>query len=176
MKLREAILEEHTKANTVKITQWIGSNKQRIAELMHLFMTGEYRVVQRAAMIVSYVAREQPELMKPYIPQLSERLGDTYTHIAVKRNILRIFQDAELPEAIHSDLMNICFDAIADPTEAIAVRAFALSILGRLSVVYPEIKNEIRLVIEDVLSQSPTAAFRSRAKKVLQFISKREQL
>lgn len=172
MKLREAILEEHTKANTVKITQWIGSNQQRIAELMQLFMNDEYRVVQRAAMIVSYVAKAQPELMKPYISQLSQRLGDTHTHIAVKRNILRIFQEAELPEAIHSDLMNTCFDAIADPVEAIAVRAFALGILGRLSVIYPEIKNEIRLVIEDVLSQNPTAAFRSRAKKVLKFMGK----
>ncbi len=47
MKLREAILEEHTKTNTVRITRWIGADEQRIAGLMQLFMHDEYRVVQR---------------------------------------------------------------------------------------------------------------------------------
>lgn len=172
MKLREAILEEHTKANTVKITRWVGADPQRIAGLMQLFMHDEYRVVQRAAWIVRYVADAQPALMAPYLPLLVERLQDTTAHIAVKRNVLRIFEAIELPEAIHSDLMNICFDSIADPAEAIAVRAVSLGILARLAGLYPEIKNEIRLIIDDVMSQAPPAAFRSRAKKVLKQLGK----
>ncbi len=77
----------------------------------------------------------------------------------------RILEGTELPEVMHSELMNICFDAIADPAEAIAVRAISLGILARLAAFYPEIKNEIRLIIDDVMSQAPSAAFRSRAKK-----------
>lgn len=172
MKLREAILAAHSRDNTLNITRWIGDDPQRIAELMQLFMQDEYRVVQRAAWVVRYVAKAQPELMTPYIPVLVARVKDTTAHIAVKRNVLRIFEDLELPESVHSDLMNICFDAIADPAEAIAVRAVGLGLLGRLSLLYPEIKNEIRLIIEDVMSQSPTAAFRSRAKKVIQLMDK----
>ena len=172
MKLREAILEEHSKANTTRITQWIGSNKSRIEELMQLFMQDEYRVVQRAAWVVRYVYEAQPDLMRPYIPMMAERLKDPGAHIAVKRNVLRVLEESELPESIHSELMNICFDAIADPAEAIAVRAVALTVLARLAVFYPEIKNEIRLIIEDVMSQSPPAAFRSRAKKVIPLLGK----
>lgn len=173
MKLREAILEEHTKVNTIRITQWVGSNPERIAELMQLFMQDEYRVVQRAAWIVRYVSEAQPDLMQPYIPQMVARLKDPTVHIAVKRNVLRILEEAELPEPIHSDLLNICFDAIADPAEAIAVRAVALTVLTRLAVLYPEIKNEIHLIIEDVMSQAPPAAFRARARKAIQVMAKR---
>lgn len=176
MNLREAILKEHSRVHTLELTRWIGNKPERIALLMQLFMEDEYRVVQRAAWIVSYVARAQPALMAPYLPRLVQRLQDPDVHIAVKRNALRIFQEIAVPEALHSDLMNACFDAVADPKEAIAVRAFALGILGKLSLIYPELKNEIDLLIEDELGRAPTAAFRSKARQVRQLMQKGNKL
>jgi hypothetical protein len=49
MILRDAILREHSKANTSAIVKWIGDDKQRFRGLMDLFLEGEYRVTQRAA-------------------------------------------------------------------------------------------------------------------------------
>lgn len=170
MNLREAILQEHSRAHTLAISQWVGDNPQRIAALMQLFMHGEYRVVQRAAWIVSYVARSQPALMAPYLPQLVQRMQDTGTHVAVKRNVLRILQETELPESLHGDMMHTCFDIVINPDEAVAVRAFALGILGRLSLVYTGIRNELQLVIEDLQSQDPAAALRSKTRQVLQMM------
>jgi hypothetical protein len=48
----------------------------------------------------------------------------------------------------------------------IAVKAFSLTILSNLSAAYPEIRGELKLIIEEQWEQS-TPAFRSRAKKVL---------
>ncbi len=62
--------------------------------------------------------------------------------------------------------MALCFEYIASPTEAVAVKAFSLSILQNLSKHYPEIRQEIVLIINERCPYE-TAAFRVRAKKVL---------
>lgn len=167
MNLREAILAEHSKTNTQKIVQWIGNDPEKVRKLIDILLNDEYRVVQRAAWIMSDIAKIHPDLVREYIPILVEKLKDTNAHIAVKRNIYRLLQFVELPETIHGDLMNDCFDSLMNPREALAVRAFAMSILARLAVTYPEISNELRLIIEDALQHEAAASFKSRAKKVL---------
>jgi hypothetical protein len=62
--------------------------------------------------------------------------------------------------------MDICLRYISSPDEPVAVKAFSLSILQNLSKLYPEIKNEVKLIIEE-RSPYETAAFHSRAKKFL---------
>lgn len=165
--LRTAILEEHSKEQVSRIVHWIGPDRARIAALINIFLHDEYRIVQRAAWIVSEVAARHPTLMLPYIPALVGRLEDGDTHIAVKRNVYRLLQHLDLPEAVHSTLLNSCFDALADPGEAAAVRAFAMSILARLALVYPDIGNELKLLIEDQLREETAPSFLSRARKVL---------
>lgn len=167
MNLHEAILAEHSKTNTQKIVQWIGNDGEKIRKLIDILLNDEYRVVQRAAWIVSDIAKIHPDLMREYIPVLVEKLKDTKAHIAVKRNIYRLLQFVELPEAVHGDLMNDCFDSLMNPREALAVRAFAMSILARLVETYPEIGNELRIIIEDALQHEAAASFKSRAKHVL---------
>ena len=90
MNLRNAILEEHSKAQTKMIVDWIGDHKDRIEALMDLFMNDEYRVVQRSAWMVSEVAKKHPELFSRHLPKLISKLEDTAAHNAVKRNIFRI--------------------------------------------------------------------------------------
>ena len=79
---------------------------------------------------------------------------------------LRFLQEIEIPKRFHGRLMDACFKYISVPGEAIAVKAFALSVLGKLSAIYPEIIPEIKLLIEENYERE-TAAFKSRAKKFL---------
>lgn len=172
MELRNALLQEHSKNQTDKIIRWVGSNKTRIAELVALMMHDEYRVVQRAAWAVSGVAAEHPDLMLPHLPSLVKQLGNKEAPVAVKRNVFRLLQFVELPEAIHSDLMNNGFEALIDPKEALAVRAFAMTVMARLALIYPEINNELKVVLEDALRHEQAPSFKSRGKKILQQIER----
>ncbi len=172
MNLREAILEQHSKTHTTRIAQWIINEPLRIKELINIFLNDEYRVVQRTAWIVSEVATLNPAGVNPYVPVLVEKLKEEQAHIAVKRNVYRVLQFLELPEAIHGDLMNSCFDSLINPKEALAVRAFAMSILARMVKDYPEISNELALVIDDALQHEAAPSFKSRAKKVLKQLGK----
>jgi len=170
MDLRTAILQEHTKVNSERIAAWIGNDAKHFAQLMQLFLHDEYRVVQRSAWIISIVAERFPKLLDPYLLQMTERLSERGLPVAVKRNVTRIFQHITLPETLHGPVMNACFELLADPKEAVAVRCFSMGILANLSSDYPEIKQELNVLIEDMLAHDPTAGIRSKARRVLQAI------
>ncbi len=163
MKLREQILQEHSKANCITIVEWVGHSRQRFDELFALFLNDEYRVTQRAAWPVSYCVEAHPDFMKKNFGKLVKHLRQPGLHDAVKRNSIRLLQYAEIPAKYQGQVMDICFGYLASPTEAVAVKAFSLTVLGRLAKLYPEIVPEIILRIEDQLPHQ-TAAFKSRAK------------
>jgi hypothetical protein len=135
-------------------------------ELLHLFTTDEYRVVQRAAWPIGLLAEAQPQLLQKHLPLLVSLLRKPSLHNAVRRNITRILQYLQIPEELKGEVMDACFSFICDVQEKAAVKAFSLTILEQLSEEYPEILPEIITVIEECWEYE-TAAFHSRAKKIL---------
>lgn len=166
MELRETILAEHSKAQTKAIVEWVGSSQQRFDALFHLFLHDEYRIVQRAAWPLSYCVIAHPQLIIRHFEKLVANLYAPGLPDAGKRNTVRLLQSIEIPERFQGEIMDLCFKYIASPSEAPAVKAFALTILQNLAQYYPEIKTEVKTIIEDRWEiESP--AFRSRAKKFL---------
>jgi hypothetical protein len=166
MKLRDQILKEHSKANCIAIVKWIGGSQQRFDELFDLFLNDEYRVVQRAAWPLSNVVIAHPVLIKKHFSKLLKNLQKPNLHPAVKRNTIRLLQDIPIPTRFHGQVMDICFASAASPGEAVAVKAFALTVLENLSKQYPEIRSELKTIIEERWDYE-SAAFRARAKKIL---------
>ncbi len=166
MNLREEILAEHSKAQTNKIIEWIGSSQKRFDELVHLFLTDEYRVVQRAAWPIGIIAQTYPLLLTKHLTVFVSLLRKPGLHNAVRRNITRLLQYVSIPEALKGDVMDACFSFICDVQEKAAVKAFSLTILEQLAKEYPEILPEIITVIEERWDYE-TAAFHSRARKIL---------
>lgn len=172
MNLREELLKEHSKIQTEKIAHWVAGNATRLKELMHLFLTDEYRVVQRTAWVISVVAEQQPALVQEHLYSIVKRMGEPDIPVAVKRNGVRLLQYVEIPEALHGEVMNICFALLEDIKETVAVRCFSMKILGDLAMIYPEIAPELRILIEDGLEHEPTPGFRSRGQKTLTQLKK----
>lgn len=167
MNLRNTILVQRSKATCTKIVQWIGNNQERFNTLFNLFLyDDDWCVTQKASWPLSYAVQAHPELIKPHFGKLLKNLKKPKLHDAVKRNTIRLLQDISIPEKFQGDLMNTCFDYISSPDEKPAVKAFSLTILHNLSREYPEIKQELKAIIEDRWDYE-SAAFRSRAKKVL---------
>lgn len=167
MDLREEILKGNSKEGAEHIAKWIGDNPTRMQQFMYIFLNDEYRVVQLAAHALGKIGDSHPEQIQRHISDLVTRMTDVNIHVAVKRNVVRVLQHVLIPEHLHGDVMNICFDLLADVNETIAVRVFSMTVLDNLSKEYPEIRQELKLIIEDQLEQGCTAAFRSRASKIL---------
>ncbi len=171
MKLAEEILKDHSKPHALKIADHACASRKNFKELMECFMSDDYRLAARAAWSVNWAARKKPEMVSPYIGNLVSVLEKKEVHDAVIRNSLRVLEDVELPEAYHGTLMNICFGFVEDPKTPNAIKAFSLTILERLMKIYPEIKQELKLIIEENWDHE-TPAFKSRGKKILKALSK----
>lgn len=166
MNLRKTILQEHSKTQTSKIVKWVGDSQQRFDELVNLFLNDEYRVVQRAAWPMSYIVIAHPVLIKKHLKRIIDNLSKPSNPDAVKRNTLRLMQHINIPRSLHGRVMELCFGYISSHTEKAAIKAFSLTVLENLSKEYPEIKSEIKVIIEDRWDVE-TPAFKVRARRFL---------
>jgi len=166
MKKLESLLQENSKDNCNRVVNYVGKSTIRFKELMHLMLNGEYRVSQLAAWPMGYIVENHPELLTPYYKKIIPLLEDTSFHPTVLRSIIRALQYVDIPEDYQGVIMDRCFIFIADPQEKAAVKAFALTVLDNLSKTYPEIRQELQLIIKQRWD-TETPAFRARAKMIL---------
>ena len=166
MNLRAALLEVHSKAQAEKIVEYIGDDPDRFAELMKLFLGPVYRITQRAGWPVSYCIERHPELVEPYFGRLIAQIKLDDTHVAVRRNVMRLLQLVEIPKRYRGRIFDASYALFADISQPVAVRVFAMTVAAKLANGNNDLMNELRLVATSH-PDAATAGFRSRARRVL---------
>jgi hypothetical protein len=151
MDLEAEILREHSKRQALKIATWIGNDKRRFKELMELFLHGEYRVTQRSAWIISNCFDRHPQLVMPWLPRMLKKMQEPGVHDAVKRNIVRILQWVEIPEALLGTVATLCFEYLNSVDAPIAVKANSMTVLVNIAQREPDLKHELQAGIEQML-------------------------
>ena len=160
MNLREIILEEHSKKQAMRIVRWVGTDKKRFAELVNLFLRGEYRVTQRISWSLSIVAELHPELVKPHLGKLIAQINAPGLHVAVARNTLRFLQFVDIPKRYQGKLVDTCFGFLLKSDSPIALRVFSMTVLQRIAAEEPELVREIREAVKSVMSEGGGNAMR----------------
>ena len=166
MKLRETILAEHSKSQMLKIVKWVGDDKKRFAELVKLFLTDEYRVVQRAAWPLSNIVIKHPDFVKPYFAKFIALIPNEKVHPAVVRNILRLLQFVDVPEKYLGKLTNSCFDLLLKSSSPIALKVFSMEVLLNVTKKEPELKRELKIIVEDLMKEG-SGGIKARGRKIL---------
>lgn len=171
MNIQERIAKPLSKIEVQHIVEELYGNKSCLAEFILLFHHAAHSDMNRAAWILGVFAERHMSSLTTHLPTIANCLNIEPITDGVKRNVLRILRQIPLPENIHSMVMNKCFDYVANPNEAIAVRSFALETLTNLAAFYPDIKPEIQCIAEDILQhQQPSAGLKSRAMKTLKML------
>lgn len=175
MNIFHQLEKEHSKENSLRIVSHIGNDSERFAELMDCFFaeTQDYRVPQRAAYTLSLSCDKNPNLILPYREKLIQNLNNPTLKSSLKRNILRVLQFTEIEEDWMGGLYEKCFEFAGNPKEEIAVRAFAMVVLYNISNHFPELKSELKDLIESV-SEEPeiSPGVRSKANHTLKKLYK----
>lgn len=167
MDLRKSLLAPHSKVTCDEMVKWIGNDQSRFDQLFKLFIGDDDPLVRQwAGWPMGYCVRKHPALLTKHIGKLVKNLQKPGHHDAVKRHSLRMLEDIIIPEKHHGVIMNLCFDYIISPSEKPAIKAFSLTVLDILCKHYPEIKQELKTIIEDRWDIESTA-FKSRARKIL---------
>ncbi|MFQ3214573.1 MAG: hypothetical protein ACJAT1_000816 [Marivirga sp.] len=138
------------------------------------FLGDDIRYRQRAAWVLVALANNHEEVLNPYLKILSAALLNS-SEDSVKRNILRIFQHITLPQSIHEQMINYCFEVLASKEEAIAIQVFAMSVLKKLITNYPELRRELSFILEERLPYA-SAGYKARAKTIITALNKKGDL
>jgi len=166
MNIREALLAEHSKRQTMKIVKYVGDDPTRFRELMTVFLGRQYRPTQRAAWAVNYCAEKHPELIRPYMSRLIDLLEMRDGHDAIRRNVARLLQFVDVPPRHRGRVFAACYDLVDDPEQPIAVRVFALTVAANIAANKADLMNELRLMTNKYLPLA-SPAFRVRVRKAL---------
>ncbi len=166
MELRTQLLQAHSKENCNLIVAWVGNNQKRFDELFALFMSNETRIVQMSSWPLSFCVESHPNFIQKHFANLLKNIKRQNHHDAVKRHTLRILQFVKIPKKHQGAVMNMCFYFIQNITEKPTTKVFSLVVLENLSKLYPEIKEELCLIIETQMPHE-SAGFKSRAKKII---------
>lgn len=167
MNLENEIRKEHSKRQVIIIAKWIGNDIGRFASLVELFRNGDRQLSQRASWIIGTCGEHHPELIEPWIALFLRKTQEENVHPAVQRNVLRALQFVNIPKRSRGAAVNLCFDFLTSAGSPVAVKAFAMSILANIAHAEPDLKNELRLVIAQLLPYG-TPGIQARAKKILE--------
>ena len=158
------------KDHVVRVSAYISTDPARFKILMDLFFSSDLRTCQRASWVVTHCVDIDKTLIFPYLSAMVKNLNNPIND-ATKRNTVRILEKLELPEALWEDCLNHCFSYLESSSEPVAVKVFSMTILYNLSNKIPEIKKELKLLIEDMLPYG-TAGIKSRGSKILRKLEK----
>jgi len=171
MDIKAALIKDHSKAITDKIVKYVGNNDDRFALLVDIYLKGPYRITQRAAWPLSHCVVTHPNLIDGHLAKILKFVKQPGNHDAVKRNTIRLLQFIEIPKRYHGQVVDMCFGYLTDAKEPIAIKVFSMTVLANLVKGIPELKEELRIVIEDQMPYG-SAGFISRGKKVLKALAK----
>jgi hypothetical protein len=153
--LKDLISKPNNKQTILEIINFLGDSPKLFAELMECFMAGSSRVSQTTSWALSHIGEQKPELITPHHATLLAQLQDKSNQGAVRRNIVRIYQTCPIPEEIEGELYEACMSYMLDPKEAIAIKAFSMTVCEQIALKYPDLIPEL---IDALKSVVPTGS------------------
>jgi hypothetical protein len=141
-------------------------------ELLVYALNKNQMLSNRAMWVLSHCADLDFERIKPFQVKLINHLKNKNIHSGVIRSVLRIFQEQPIPKKHESFMIDKCFEYIKNPKEAIAVRAFAMTVVYNISKPYPELLSELSIVLTHLNIEHESAGIINRAKNTLKNIAK----
>ncbi len=160
---------EHSKKNTDLICNYIKSNPEKLHNLLEIFLDSEYRISQRAAMVIGEIGTKNPSILKPYELKLIHKIKESNIHDSVIRNITRIWQDFEFEEKYWGEYYGICYGFLEDNSIPIAIKVFSMTVCYKIVKEVPELKSELIFIIEENLKKfsSSSPGIINRGNKIL---------
>lgn len=162
---------ENRKFNAADLAQIVITNHLEKELLRYAFDTNQV-VANRAMWVVNHCAAIDAKRIKPFYSKLINHLKNKHIHNGVIRSILGIFQTQSVPKKHEIFMLDKCYEYIKNPSEAIAVRAFAMTVAFNISKSYNDLLKELSIVLIHLNITEESAGIKSRVKHTLNAINK----
>lgn len=161
----------------MKEAEWAATsvveNPALLAKFVEFSFSSDSKLAFHASWILTKACDKAPEIIYPYLPQIIESLGGLENESAL-RSFLRILSlsDPERFSPRHQGLLaDVCFRSLNSGFSAIAVKAYSMEILYRLTLIYPELATELALSIRGIMDLD-SAGIVSKGKTILKKLNK----
>jgi hypothetical protein len=170
MELWDELKTCRSKKATTSLAEKICQDSKRYSSELMISYLGN---LDEKAIIAAWVVRHCfdlcPDVILPHTREIVRRLSKPAPK-AVKRTGTYILQYADPDEETASLIADVCFKFLNNKEESVAVRSFSMGALYHLALLYPELKEELRLSIELQLPYG-SPGFKSRGRKILNILN-----
>jgi 8-oxo-dGTP diphosphatase len=161
---------------SLKEVDWVATsaieNPVIFRKLLEYSYSKDRKLAFRASWTLTKVCDKFPELILPHLSDLVESLP-MIDNESVQRSFLRMISfcdSGKLSSRNHGFLADYCFTMLRSGFSAIAIKAYSMDILYNLSVIYPELANELSTSVR-ILMEDGSAGIKAKGKSILKKIS-----
>lgn len=160
----------------MKEAEWLAAsavdNPEILKKIIEYSFSDDEKLAFHASWALTKVCDNYPEIIYPYLPEMIETL-DKLDNESVRRSLLRSISLSDMKmisNKHHGLLADYCFRMLRSGFSAIAVKAFSMEIIYKLSIIYPELANELSSTI-NMLQGEGSAGIIARGRIILKRLS-----
>lgn len=158
--------------SSIQEADWVATsaieNPAFFLKLLEYSYSSDRKLSSRASWTLTKVCDRFPEAIYPYLPEIINVL-DQLDNESVQRSFLRILSLSDLDRIsykLHGILAEHCFMALKSGYSAIAIKAYSMEILYKLTLRYPELGNELSASI-NLIQVEGSAGIKARGQIIL---------
>jgi hypothetical protein len=162
--LRTVFKEDDSDTSLRKWACYLSENKVDLQDLL-LLLDEDRFTAMRFLWLMGGLVEIDPERVAPVVPYLFAKRFEVQVP-NYDRSIAKFCWLAGIPEELEGEVIDVLFQWILDPKMSTSTKGFAVSALFKQTEKHPELKHELKIVIEDQLTKNGVS-FEKRAGKVL---------
>ncbi len=148
----------------------IGTSPDTYKEIIRLSFSKDMPACWRAAWMMDYLAELDPSLPEKHIGQIWEKLPDNNPD-GVKRSTLRMLCRYDIPDEQQGMATDLCLDWLIMESIPVAVKAYSMEIMHKITILYPELKDEVIAILNDHMHNN-SVGFMARARHIIKALEK----
>lgn len=137
-------------------------------KLLEYSCSNEKKLAFHASWVLTKIGDKYPAMLDPFLTLIVDAAGKTENESAL-RSFLRIISlndPGKIEQDFHGRLADLCFNLLNSGFSAIAIKAYSMEILYRLSKIYPELSSELAASIRNMM-HGGSAGIVSKSRMIL---------
>jgi len=166
----EDLLVDSSKLMVIHNAKYISDHPEMFEPMLRIALSSDRRKATRALRALFLIVESNPGIAAPYLGDILES-AEACKDESIMFNLLHMFTIVELPEDDEyiGRLTNLCLDWIERKVDRVAIKVYAIETLYQISLIYPEFKQELVLIIRKMQDEK-SPGIQSRAKRLLKLL------
>ncbi len=143
--------------------------KQWDITLLFPFLLDEFKLASRCAWFLSDIGMHDANLLSEYLDFFFKKRKEIET-FNFESAFIKYWTICGIPEIHEGEALDIAFGYLTNPKTKVHIKTLSASLVFELSKKYPDLKNELKIILEEEKERN-SISFRHRANKLLKQLS-----